>query len=208
MTVASAMLLRRREGQDGSRVQTLSDKGRLKGGGEEMAKQNTARYEAKLELKVNPTIARLVEEANKHEIVALRGFIGPSGTDVVRLYSSFGMTSYVEVPKEAVKHAEESQDGRTEVYVPASTMVRGVRVSFATAKQQPGPPSFDIAFNPRLCALLRALLGLLLESRRKLRARGFETPELDAAIDAHTEAMLQAGCSPRLADTGGELAPA
>lgn len=89
-------------------------------------------------LKVHPTIAKLAKVAESDSIVQLEGFIGPSKTNIVRLYPDFTMTTYVEIREKDVVHAEEvadAQDNRVRIWVFASAMVTETSVHHMEAKE-------------------------------------------------------------------------
>lgn len=63
------------------------------------------------------------------DVKQVDGFPGKSGKDgFVRLYRSRRLDSYFEFSRDAVRHAEESDDGRTRVWVEGSADVRSVRI--------------------------------------------------------------------------------
>ncbi len=87
----------------------------------------TKKSSTRTALKEHPLIAKLTE-AQEH-VVELRGYVGPAKGGVIRLYRSFEMTSFVDIPEEAVVHAEEDRDvtdGRVRVLVSDSAPVTRV----------------------------------------------------------------------------------
>ena len=84
--------------------------------------------------KVDPVIAKLSEQANGSPVAELQGYVGPSEDDVVRLYGSRQMNSYVDIPTTAVLHIvePENENKPTVIYTLASTRVRFTTVTSAT----------------------------------------------------------------------------
>jgi hypothetical protein len=161
------------------------------------------------QLKINPTIAKLVEIARADEIVALEGFVGPSDPDFVRLYFDLELSGYLEVPKKAIKHAEEldkekGEKGPVRVYVPASTMVRHVRQTFLPAKDRPERLRLDTGvaiFKKRLeCKILMDIACQLQKLAENLERAGYHPNELDELYQARRKIMEKyaaLGCGPK-----------
>ncbi len=84
--------------------------------------------------KVDPVIAKLSEQANGSPVAELQGYVGPSEDDVVRLYGSRQMNSYVDLPTTAVLHIvePENENKPTVIYTLASTRVRFTTVTSET----------------------------------------------------------------------------
>jgi hypothetical protein len=100
-------------------------------------------------LEVSPVVASLARSIEKGGIVELNGLVGPSDPEKLRLYRSLELSYYLEMPREAILHAERIGDGKggkVRVYVLKSTHITIVRVSseattagnFAAQAQSPG----------------------------------------------------------------------
>ena len=62
-------------------------------------------------LEVHPLIA--AQEQSGEATIEFRGFVGTGDGDVLRLYADLGMSSYVDIPKEAVVYVEKDQSVET-----------------------------------------------------------------------------------------------
>ena len=100
--------------------------------------------------KTDPVIAKLSEQANGEPVAELQGYVGPSGDDVIRLYGSRQMNSYVDIPQSAVLHIvePENENNPTMIYTLASTEVRftSVRSAKLTADQIPAIAGSQVSF--------------------------------------------------------------
>lgn len=74
-----------------------------------------------------PLVAALARHSENGGIAKLRGFVGPAGRNVVRLYEELDMTSFVEFPRDAVLHAQKAAEGRVEIFLAESTDVTVIR---------------------------------------------------------------------------------
>ena len=91
--------------------------------------------------KPDPLIAKLSERANGEPVAELQGYVGPSEDEVIRLYESRQMITYVDIPKTAVLHIvePENENEPTAIYTLASTRVRFTTVRSATLPAEQVP---------------------------------------------------------------------
>jgi hypothetical protein len=167
-----------------------------------MAKTADPKEGQELQLKVNPTVAKLAEIGRQEEIVSLEGFVGPSEPDFVRLYFDLELSGYLEVPKRAVKHAEEldkekREKGPVRIYVPASTMVRHVRQTFLPAKDRPErlrPDTVLRAPKALICMLAGDMICTLEKIKKVYEDRGMNTSEIDKMLKQWWDIHSATGC--------------
>ena len=83
--------------------------------------------------KTDPVIAKLSERASGEGVAELQGYVGPSEDEVIRLYGSREMISYVDIPMTAVLHIvePENENEPTVIYTLSSTEVRFTSVRSA-----------------------------------------------------------------------------
>ncbi len=100
--------------------------------------------------KTDPVIAKLSERASGEGVAELQGYVGPSEDEVIRLYGSRQMSSYVDIPMTAVLHIVEPEieNEPTAIYTLASTQIRYTSVRSATlpADQIPATAGSQGAF--------------------------------------------------------------
>ncbi|MDH3282570.1 MAG: hypothetical protein OEQ18_15785 [Gammaproteobacteria bacterium] len=60
---------------------------------------------------IHPLIA--AQERSGEATIEFRGFVGTGGDDVLRLYGDLGMSSYVDIPKDAVVYLEKDPSAET-----------------------------------------------------------------------------------------------
>jgi hypothetical protein len=79
------------------------------------------------ELQPNPKVEELLRKSPEGEqIVELKGYVGPSAPDTVRLYQSLSLSHYYEIPRSAIVSATREGDpttGPVKLYIRASTPV-------------------------------------------------------------------------------------
>lgn len=95
--------------------------------------------------KAHPVIEKLVKAAGDDSVAQLEGYIGPSKGDTVRLYLTLELTSYVDIPRDALLHVEELSEGEGRV----RTHVLGSREIQLVARRSVSLPA------ARLSAALR-----------------------------------------------------
>lgn len=150
-------------------------------------------------LRVNPIIAKLAKVAESDSVVVLEGSIGPSKTNIVRLYPDFTMVTYVDIPKEDIVHAEEvadAKDGRVRLWVLASAKVTETSVHHMDAKdyvvtrQRRRPEDIE-------CRTIRAVALYYVELIADFAAKGDQrrVNRLCNALDALEEIYDSHSCS-------------
>jgi hypothetical protein len=84
-------------------------------------------------LEVHPLIKAL--DAKGEFAIEFRGFLGTGDEKTLRLYADLGMTSYVDIPKEGIIHAEQdsAERGRVHAFVRADQKVLEVHRQSVTA---------------------------------------------------------------------------
>ena len=75
----------------------------------------------------NPLIEQMLRASpDGDQIVELRGYVGPSTPDTVRVYKSLTLSHYFEIPRSAIVHSSQEGDANTgpvKLYVRGSAMI-------------------------------------------------------------------------------------
>lgn len=87
-------------------------------------------------LEVNPLVAKLLESAEGEPITSLEGYIGPSEEAKIRLYTDLQLNEYIDLPEEAVLHAEEPDqaEGRVRLWLRADARVQIISTRTTSAQ--------------------------------------------------------------------------
>lgn len=159
--------------------------------------------------KVHPVVEKLVKAAGDDSVAQLEGYVGPSRGDTVRLYLTLELTSYADIPRDALLHVEELSEAggrvrahllgsreiqlvaRRSVSVRASRLSSALRLGQAGGGEVPDPEGFARCVNTCIFEWLRCM----------------EThPHLEKFPEACDDQLT--ACIRRCARGGGVIAPA